>query len=215
MCGAAHGRSAAGAAVASPVPERVPVVPALAERVAVWISRLGHPVVLIPLSTLRAPRAGAGGVALMVGPLVAVAALIALPILAVMAYGVWRGRWRDYDVSVRAERVGFFRILMVVLPLGTVALWMLYPGIRRGLLAGWALVIVSTIVNRWLKTSMHVGVAAFCATLVAGTPWIAIAAALTVALIAWSRLVLKRHTRLEVACGAILGTTAGLAVRFL
>jgi len=138
---------------------------------------------------------------------------VALPLLAIMAYGVWRGRWGDLDVSVRHERVGFYRILIAVLPLGTLALWMLYPSIRRGLLAGWALVIASMVLNRWVKTSLHVGVAAFCAAVTAhGAAMIAAGAAL-VLLIAWSRLVLRRHTPVEVACGAALGALAGLAVR--
>ena len=60
---------------------------------------------------------------------------------------------------------------------------------------------------------LHVAFAAFCATIVSLAPAASIAAAMGVIAIAWSRLVLKRHTLAEVALGALIGAAAGLALR--
>jgi len=67
--------------------------------------------------------------------------------------------------------------------------------------------------NRFVKSSLHVAFAAFCATSLVLTPAASIVAAMGVSSIAWSRLVLKRHTLVEVTLGGLIGAAAGLALR--
>ena len=118
------------------------------------------------------------------------------------------------DVSDREQRKGFYRALFVVLPAGSVALWVLQPALRRGIVTSWALILASMAANRFVKSSLHVAFAAFCAASVPMPPVGAVAAGIAVVAIAWSRLALRRHTLAEVALGALLGAVAGLSMRF-
>ena len=133
--------------------------------------------------------------------------------LALVVIGVRRSAWSDHDVSDREQRSGFYRALFVVLPAGSIALWFAQPALRKGIVASWGLVFASMLANRFVKSSLHVGFAAFCATSVVITPAASVAAAMGVLAIAWSRLALKRHTLAEVALGALIGAVAGLALR--
>jgi membrane-associated phospholipid phosphatase len=133
--------------------------------------------------------------------------------MALVVRGVRRAAYTDFDVSDRSQRGGFYRALVVVLPLGSTALWLLEPALRSGIVAGWGLILASMAANRFVKSSLHVGFAAYCAVLLAGAWWTVPIAALAVAAVAWSRLVLKRHTPVEVALGALLGTAAAVALR--
>jgi len=182
------------------------------ETAALWTSRVGHPFVLLPLTVgaLMARRFG-GRSGLLVGAAVALATV--LPVIALVVRGVRRSAYTDYDVSDRAQRSGFYRALFVVLPIGSAVLWFLEPALRPGILATWALILTSMAANSFVKSSLHVGFAAYCAALLPLTAWTAPLAAAGVVAIAWSRLVLKRHTALEVAVGAALGVAAGVGLR--
>jgi membrane-associated phospholipid phosphatase len=176
------------------------------------VSVIGHPFVLVPLTTLYAVSRESGlGTAAGSAGAVALAAVV--PVLALVVIGVRRSAWSDHDVSDREQRSGFYRALFVVLPAGSIALWFLQPTLRRGILTSWALILASMAANRFVKSSLHVGFAAFCATSLPLPPAGSMLAALAVIAIAWSRLVLKRHTLLEVVLGAVLGAAAGLWLR--
>jgi membrane-associated phospholipid phosphatase len=178
-----------------------------AERIARWVSILGHPFVLLPLTVLaiglrHGPFAHAGRRALLV------AALLVLPVLGLLAARVRAGAWTDYDVSDHEQRRGFYWALLAVLPLGSLLAWRLRPELGRGLLAGWALLLASMLANRFLKSSLHVAFAAFCGGMIARTPTTAVPCLALVAGVAWSRVVLRRHTVAEVLFGAALGAGA-------
>ena len=178
-----------------------------------WVSVIGHPFVLIPLTTLYAMsrRSGLGAAA---GSAGAVALAAVAPVLVLVVIGVRRAAWSDHDVSDREQRRGFYRALFVVLPAGSIALWFLQPALRRGVATSWALILASMAANRFVKSSLHVAFAAFCAASVPMPPAGAVAAGIAVIAIAWSRLALRRHTLAEVALGALLGAVAGLSMRF-
>jgi hypothetical protein len=177
------------------------------------VSVAGHPFVLIPLTTLYAMsrRSGLGSAA---GSAGAVALAAVVPVLALVVIGVRRSAWSDHDVSDREQRRGFYRALFIVLPAGSIALWFLQPALRRGVVTSWALILASMAANRFVKSSLHVAFAAFCAASVTMPPAGAVAAGIGVIAIAWSRLALRRHTLAEVALGALLGGVAGLSMRF-
>jgi len=181
-------------------------------RIARWVSIIGHPFVLVPLTTLYAVsrKSGLGTAA---GSAGAVALAAVAPVLALVAIGVRRSAWSDHDVSDREQRRGFYRALFVVLPAGSIALWLLQPTLRSGIVATWGLILASMAANRFVKSSLHVAFAAFCAASVPLPAAGAVAAGLAVIAIAWSRLALRRHTLVEVALGAALGTVAGLSLR--
>jgi membrane-associated phospholipid phosphatase len=70
-------------------------------------------------------------------------------------------------------------------------------------------VAVAHATRRWLKISLHVAYATFAAAFLwprVGGMLVLLACAVA---IAWSRLALSRHTRLEVVGGAVLGVAVG------
>jgi hypothetical protein len=177
------------------------------------VSRVAHPFVLVPLTTLYAVASRAG-LASGAGSAGAVALAAVLPVLALVVIGVRRSAYSDHDVSDRRQRSGFYRALFVVLPIGSALLWLAQPALRHGIVGGWALILASMAANRFVKSSLHVGFAAFCAASLALPPFGTAACAFVVALVAWSRLALRRHTLVEVLLGGTLGALAGLGVRF-
>jgi hypothetical protein len=168
--------------------------------------------VVLPLTVaVQMARRFGGRAGLLFGAAVALATVV--PVIVLVVRGVRRSAYTDYDVSDRGQRSGFYRALFVVLPVGSAALWLMEPALRAGIAATWALILASMAANRLVKSSLHVGFAAYCAVLWPLGPWTAPLAAAAVGAVAWSRLVLRRHTPLEVAVGAALGVAAGLGLR--
>ena len=173
------------------------------------VSIAGHPVVVLP----GAIFAGVWGVAPphVVRQAVLPAVLVGVAVMAYSAVQVRRGRWVHVDASVREERQQLNLFLAVVLVLVAAALWV--TGQPWGVVAGVAcaalVVAVAHAAQRWLKISLHVAFATFAAAFLwprmAG---IVVLLACAVA-VAWSRLVLARHSRADVICGAVLGLAVG------
>ena len=176
------------------------------------MSVIGHPFVLVPLTTFYAVSRGTG-LRAAVGSTGAVVIATIAPVLVLLIVGVRRAAWSDHDVSDREQRKGFYRAVVIALTVGSGLLWVTQPALRKGIVAVWALILTSMLANRFVKSSLHVGFAALCAASVPLPPLGAVAACLAVIAIAWSRLVLRRHTLVEVAMGALIGTACGLAVR--
>jgi len=164
----------------------------------------------LTVAALTARRFG-GRAGLLFGAAVALATVV--PVIVLVVRGVRRSAYSDYDVSDRGQRSGFYRALFMVLPIGSAALWLLEPALRPGIVATWALILTSMAANHFVKSSLHVGFAAYCAVLLPLTAWTAPLAAAAVVAIAWSRLALERHTAREVAVGAALGLAAGVGLR--
>jgi membrane-associated phospholipid phosphatase len=76
-------------------------------------------------------------------------------------------------------------------------------------------VVMASLLRRWLKLSLHAAFAVFAASLL----WPSVMAvvgllALAVA-VAWSRLVLRRHTLGEVVVGLLAGGAAGVGFHLI
>ena len=171
--------------------------------VAWWISVIFHPFVTVSVFALAAGVRS-----------VLFAALFAtVPLAVLMAVQVRSRRWTNIDASQREERPVIFIVAGAGLLGLTVWLAATEPAspVLRGVPGPAALLAVSALVNRWVKVSLHVGFAALsAASLVAlGSPagW---ALAVAVPAVAWSRLILARHTLGELAAGLILGVSASL-----
>lgn len=137
------------------------------------------------------------------------------PMLWVISRRVRAGQWTDHDVSVREERNRFYPVALAVAALTLLLLIGVRPprDVIAGTVAILALVGLASIVNLFLKISLHTGFAVFTAVaLLPGSPWAGGAAALVAAAVAWSRLELKRHTPAEILGGALLGGMVGAAL---
>jgi membrane-associated phospholipid phosphatase len=177
--------------------------------VARMLSIAGHPAVVMPGAVLV-------GVSRLAPPAVFRQALLSalLVAVAVMAYSavqVRRGRWSHVDASVREERRQLNLFLAVVLVLVAGGLWVAGRpwGVVAGVGSAALLVSVAHAARHSLKVSLHVAFSTFAAAFL----WprvgaVAVLLAFAVA-VAWSRLVLRRHTLQEVVAGGALGCVVG------
>jgi membrane-associated phospholipid phosphatase len=132
-----------------------------------------------------------------------------------MLFQVRRGAWVDTDASGRTERP----MLLIAGGVSLAALAgfaaMFRPGsfLVRGALVMLGLFAASAILSRWIKVSLHLAFGMLVATTLVsiGSPagWVVLA---TIPTLAWSRLVLGRHTPVEVFAGLFLGAVAGGAL---
>jgi membrane-associated phospholipid phosphatase len=181
------------------------------EQFARWISRIGHPFVL-PLVALLAVTRSVLPLPQAVGIVALAAVTITVPLLVVTRRQIRGRQWTDYDVSVREHRHGLYPVILATLLVSMLSFWLLDgPAFMlRGLAACMVLTVVAMLVNFVSKISLHAALSTFCAiALLALQPWLGLAACVFAALIAWSRIVLRRHTPFEVVCGVLLGATVG------
>jgi membrane-associated phospholipid phosphatase len=192
-------------------------MPALSRiTLARWVSIVAHPFVTVPVmvGASVAPGGGAGEAARMVGMVVL---FTIVPIAVLMVLQVRRGSWENVDASNARERPVLFGVGVVSFLALLAYLLVVHPRSHmiRGVLFGLGMVVVCAVLTRWVKVSLHLAFGALSATilLLAGSPagWVL---ALILPLLAWSRLVLKRHRAIELVLGTAVGIATGLAIRF-
>jgi hypothetical protein len=173
------------------------------------LSVAGHPFLLIPLTIAVTTRSVRWGV------IIALTTIV--PLLLITARNVRRGAWSDFDVSRRDQRLGLYTAAIPLLLVGAAVFYMLgaSPRLLRGFVAAAVMFAAGVATNRFLKISLHMMCAAFCAVLVAwqfpqSAPFVAL---LTLA-IAWSRRQLDRHTVAEIIAGIAIGAAAGALTAF-
>ncbi len=130
--------------------------------------------------------------------------------LVLLFIGRIKGTFSDFELSKKEERSIYFYSIWI-LALSYVASTFFFKGLffsisiaSIGILIG---VILFAVMNKYMKASIHTGVAsAFAVTsglLYGITP--AIIVFFAIPLIGWSRVVLRRHTLREVIVGGVLG----------
>lgn len=145
------------------------------------------------------------------------AVVIALISVVVVGFGwlqVRRGAWNHIDASHPTERRLHNRLSLVVLAAGTAAVALggmltLAAGIATGTL----IVAVAMALSPWLKLSQHVAFAALASVLAFTiAPEAGVVALFFLALLAWSRLELGRHTPAEIGAGTLVGFIGSLVL---
>jgi hypothetical protein len=185
--------------------------------VARWVSIVAHPFVMVSVmvGSAAARRNSAGEV---VRSVLTVLAFTIVPVLVLMVRQVRAGAWQNVDASNPSERP----ILYLVAGLAFIAL-LAYLALARpqsfllnGAAATFVMLAACALATRWIKVSLHMAFAALATTtlLLIGSPvgWVLLP---VVPLLAWSRLSLARHRRLEIALGTLIGVSTGLALVFL
>ena len=176
------------------------------------VSVAAHPLVvaLVLVAIATAKLQGLGAAARLVG---LTAVVVVVPLWLFM-WRKWRsGQWETIDASMPSNRPALYAVALLLL-----GVLMVLIGLLRGwdpLLRGCTVVVgmlaAAAILNRWIKLSLHVALAAFAAVVLLRLDWrIGVAFAALVPLLAWSRLALVRHSGAEVVGGASLGAAAGL-----
>lgn len=178
------------------------------------LSVIGHPALLMPLAVALG-IVGADAPP----PLLQIALTTAVLVAVIVGlYSLWQvraGRWAHVDASQPHER-SQLNLLMALLLLGAAGLiWALgLPlAVASGAAAMALLVLAAHRLRRWLKVSLHAAFAVFAASLV----WPSVVGVVLIltltAGVAWSRLVLRRHTLPEVLLGLLLGAAFGVGFR--
>jgi hypothetical protein len=182
--------------------------------VARTISIVLHPfvtivIMVVVIGLLR------GSLTSMVSAVAALATIAILPVAVLILYKVVTGEWTTVDASRRPDRPALYAV-SIAAALGLI----LYMTINRGrsvfmpgAVGTLGLLLFAWIVNRWVKLSLHMALAAMATTVLiasrSAAGWVLLA---LLPALAWSRLELKRHTPKELLVGAILGTLTGLAI---
>jgi membrane-associated phospholipid phosphatase len=128
-----------------------------------------------------------------------------------ITYGVRRGRWSDRTVGARRPRLVVLAFITASVATGLILLLVLgAPRLLTGYLAFMlaSVAVLAAITTIW-KISIHCAVASGSVAILALSfgPLVLPAYAL-VALLGWSRVVLKDHTVAQAVAGAVLGAGA-------
>lgn len=137
-------------------------------------------------------------------------------------YGIKKGFFSDIDVSVRQQRKLLFVFAVIIVFLYALSILLLKgPNILLVALSGILLgILLTSIINSKVKASIHVAVfSAFAVSMSLLYGGIFIFGLLLIPLIAWSRIKIKKHTRLETVIGGLVGIfitfTVYLLVKYL
>ena len=134
------------------------------KHLARWVSILAHPFVMVALLVaVPAMHQSSGNV---VQSVLLVIIAVVVPIAVLMFLQVRRGRWSNVDASKPSERPVLFMVALAGLVAALV--WLLFNDpqsfLVRGMLTVAAFLLVSALLTRWVKLSLHVAFAALTAT---------------------------------------------------
>ena len=177
------------------------------------ISIVGHPLLVIPVfaiivlfkyeNTQKATTLSG----LIVGGLI-------VPMVVKMYRGYRKGTYTNFDVSDQAERKTWYSLPIILLTIFTLYLFVKEQerNLRLAILLSLILLISSKLINNYIKISLHASFGAYIAMLafqllgiIYGSLFLLFAL-----LVACARVVLRRHTVIEVVLGIGLGSILGL-----
>ncbi len=185
-------------------------------KVARVVSVLGHPLLTAAVFVLFIGFTRFSGAKATVSSLIVIG-LVILPIIAWNYRNTRKGRYSNFDVSVRSQRYSFYAVSIVLLGVGTLALWLTGQplALRYGMAFALLMVVVSGLANRYIKASLHTSVSVFLSMALLTIYPVAGAVLLGFsAVVAASRWVLKRHTLPEIGAGAAIGLAVGGGLYF-
>lgn len=179
-------------------------------------SILGHPLLLMPAAALGVAVSRDASEQL-TRSLVLILAGVVTAALAFSTWSVLSGRWAHIDASDPSERRSLNWFLAAMLfTVGAIA-WSRYPSreLAFGFLVSALAVLVALALLPVFKISLHTCFAAIAAGLLWPNPFFITAGLLVVGAVAWSRLVLRRHTIAEVLWGGLVGAASAIGYHAL
>ncbi|WP_303311809.1 hypothetical protein [Hymenobacter sp. BT730] len=186
-------------------------------RFATYVSVVGHPLItsvlfagFVSFRMLGSRTAGWVVLLLMAG--------VMGPIALWNQVQVRRGRYSNFDVSKRQHRHSFYPRLLGLLCLATALLSFTDTAqrLQAGMAISTAMLGICYLLNFWLKVSLHAAMSFFLGGVLCLLHPLSGVVALSLAiLVAWSRLVLGRHTLPELAVGGAVGCAAAVVVYVL
>jgi hypothetical protein len=175
-----------------------------------FISLIGHPMLVMPLAALLAARASGIDRAHALAVSAAIA-FVGLLVLGFSGLQVRRGRWRHVDASGKDERRGLNIFLLPLFALASVLAWwrLGVSPLPVALMLAAGVVALAILLSAWCKLSLHMAFVSFAA-LIPGSSSALLAFGLLGVAVAWSRLALHRHVRLDLFAGLLAGVAAGI-----
>jgi membrane-associated phospholipid phosphatase len=138
-----------------------------------------------------------------------------LILMAPLVFFVKKGQFANLDVSVQQQRPLLFLIEFIFALVYFAVLYFFHAPkeLFIGIITIFVLLIVFGFVNKFIKTSGHVGMlAAIIALFVLKGGPIFLLGFILVPILAWSRIKLKRHTLGEVIVGLLVGVLVAALV---
>jgi hypothetical protein len=180
-----------------------------------WISIVGHPFTFVVLLVaIVSWKMHGGQQAFRTTGIVVAAMLVPLGLFIWNRYSL--GHWETVDASAPADRPALYTAaFLLLIPVGVYfILRESGTGMVRGLAAVAILIGILAGVNRWIKLSVHITIATFAAVIITWfEPALGVALLLFLPFLAWSRLMLSRHSIAEVSGGFLLGViVAGFTI---
>ena len=186
------------------------------QQVALAISRLAHPLMLISLFiiystfSIHEPQTAAW-------TSVAILGIAVIPLIGWNSWKTHKGVYSNFDVSIREQRFSMFGIIFTLsfLLIG----FLYFSGQPSVLLIGCLLLIEALLLvfllNFWIKASLHMTVSTFiaCGLLPLNLVLAGILFAV-IPLIGWARITQKRHSREEVLAGLAIGLFTGVQLLY-
>lgn len=140
---------------------------------------------------------------------------IFVPLILWMYFKSRNGSYTNFDVSERTQRKSLFLFAIPLLLIVTIIFFKTNQSRNLCLSVLFALIltIISQIVNIFIKSSLHVSLNIYLASLIFTFDYkIGIIVLLFTGLLCWSRVKLDRHTKKEVLVGLLIGISIGLAL---
>jgi membrane-associated phospholipid phosphatase len=186
------------------------------EKIATYISVIGHPLLTIPLFVITALFSlNDFQRALSISSLIVGGIFVPLTIKTYRGYK--KGTYSNFDISNQTERQSWYSLPLILLLIVTIVLFAtIQPNaLKWNAFYAFILLWASQLINFSIKSSLHVSCNIFLSFLMLPINWaMGISFLVFVALVAWSRLTLKRHTLKEILTGAIIGFIIGLLSLF-
>jgi membrane-associated phospholipid phosphatase len=189
------------------------IIDALAKNLSI----IGHPLLVIPIFAIivlfkyEKTENAITLSGLIVGGLI-------VPMVVKMYLGYRKGTYSNFDVSDQVERKTWYSLPIILLTIFTLYLFVTEQerNLRLAILLSLILLISSKLINNYIKISLHASFGVYIAMLAFQLlgilyGWMFLLFALLVAL---ARVVLARHTVLEVALGLALGLLLGAGFIF-
>ncbi|MBC8004175.1 MAG: hypothetical protein H7X84_01785 [Verrucomicrobia bacterium] len=177
------------------------------KKVAHIVSIIGHPLLTYPIFLIivlfrnEVASRALGILALIIG-------CVFIPVIIRLYLKSKNGTYTNFDVSDRNQRKSIFWFSIPLLMLVTAVLFLTNQSINLCISVLFALIllIISSLMNFYTKSSLHVSFNIYLSALIVAHSFIIGSMVLLFTVfIGWSRLKLGRHTFKEVLFGSVLG----------
>lgn len=187
------------------------------KKIASYISIIGHPLLTLSVFSIIIFFAYEEFHSALFHSLLILGILI-IPLTVKMYKNSRNGTYTNFDVSNRTERQSWYIFAILLMFALTVILFVTDQPrtLRFSILLSLILLMVSRMLNYFIKSSLHVSLNIFLSFLIiqinlaAGFFFLGFTA-----LTAWARLTLDRHTLKEIIAGSLIGLSIGISSLFL